>query len=427
MSSKIWFFNQNSYMPSDGPHIRHYTIGKYLVKKKFEPFVFAGNELHHVGKRIDTSKSLYIEKQEEGVNFFYINTHHYEKNDIHRIINIISYYRNIFKVCGEIEKKYGKPDIIYASSMYPTALIAGIKIAKKYGIKCICESRDIIPDGFVTDGTFKANGLIATVTRFCMKKIYYRADALIFTMSGGSQYIIDNRWDREHGGRIDMSQVYYVNNGVDLELSKYNETNEILPDEDLDDSGCFKVVYFGAIRYLNQMPLFFETAKELKKLARNDSIKILMWGNGTKLEEMKNKLQEENLDNIKLKGFVDKKYIPGIAKRADLFIGTGNSCIVHKYGMSFNKLFDYFAGGKPIILPFKVSNSLVKANGAGVELENAMAPELAKEILRFKNMDKEEYNEFCNNSIRMAKLFDYATLTNQIEKIVERLIHVKEV
>lgn len=414
---KIWIFNQNSYTPEDGPHIRHYAIGKYLARDNYEPFVFAGNELHHVGTRIETKNKLYREKYQEGVHFFYIKTHHYSKNDIHRIINIFSYYKRLIKITNEIAEKYGKPDVIYASSMYPTALVAGIKIAKKFGIKCICENRDIIPEGFITNGTLKENGFLSKIARNFMKIIYVKSDSLIFTMSGGPQYIVDNKWDTAHGGPINIDKVYYVNNGVDLEIARENEKKYILPDSDLDSKEIFKVVYFGAIRFLNQMPLFIDTAKELKSQGFYN-IKILMWGSGTKTQEMKKELLKNNLDNIILKGFVDKKYIPGIANRADLFIGTGNSCLVGKYGMSFNKLFDYFAGGKPIILPFLVANSLVENSGAGTELSNPTGKELAKQIIRYANMTPLEYNLLCENSKKMAELFDYKVLTEEIKKII---------
>ena len=95
-NKNIWFLNQNSYLPEDGPHTRHYALAKYLTRKGAETFVFAGNEFHHNGRRIDTGKEMYIEKDLEGVRFFYIKTFHYDKNDYKRGLNIISYYLNIF-------------------------------------------------------------------------------------------------------------------------------------------------------------------------------------------------------------------------------------------------------------------------------------------------------------------------------------------
>ena len=413
----IWFFNHNAYLPEDGPHIRHFAFSKYLARDGYEPFIFAANELHHNGKRIDTGKRLFAEKVREGVCFLYIKTHHYEKNDIHRIVNIFSYYFNLLKTCRKIEQKYGKPDVIYASTMTPAALVAGLKLSRKYGVKCISETRDIIPDGFLANGTIKNESLLVKGMRIFMRRIYERSDALVFTMSEGPKYISDMGWDKTHGGKIDMDKVFYINNGVDMEEAISNEAQYVLQDADLDAKGIFKVVYFGAIRFLNQMPLFIETAKELKKRGCTD-IKILMWGEGTKLDEMRQKLSEYELDNIILKGYVEKKYIPGIAKRADLFIGTGNSCAVGRYGISFNKLFDYLAAGKPIILPFKVAGSIVETNGAGMEIGGADASALADAIIHFRDMCPEEYARYCGNALKTAKMFDYAVLTENVKTVL---------
>ena len=416
----IWFINQNSYLPEDGPHIRHYALGKYLSRDGYESFVFAGNELHHNGRRIDTGKGLYFEKHRDGVHFFYVKTHHYNKNDIHRVLNIISFYLNVFKVCRKVEQEYGKPDVIYASSMYPTALVAGIKLAKKYNVKCILENRDIVPDGFIANGLIQENGFFVKIARLFMRKIFEKSDALVFTMSKGPKYILDMKWDKSHGGKIDMTKVFYINNGVDMEAVTQNEKCFVLEDPDLDDPRVFKVVYFGAIRFMNQMPLFIETASELKRRGMNN-IKILMWGNGTKLNEMRNVIRDNHLDNIILKGYVEKKYIPSIARRADVFIGTGNSCSVDKYGMSFNKLFDYLAAGKPIILPFQVAGSIVASNGAGLEIDNADAKTLADAIITFKEMPHEKYLEYCENAKKTGLQFDYALLSKQVDNII-RLI-----
>lgn len=414
----IWFLNQNSYLPEDGPHTRHYALAKYLVQKGYEPFIFAGNELHHNGRRIDTHGELFVEKIVNGVHFLYVRTTHYEKNDHRRAMNIASYYRNVFPACRAIAKKYGSPDIIYASCMYPTAIAAGIKLAKKYNIKCISESRDIVPEGFVKDGALKEKSLIAKAASAYMKRLYYNSDSLVFTFSGGKEYIRDKGWDIGQGGRVDLNKVHYINNGVDLDDFNQNAKAFVLPNKDLDDSNTKCVVYFGAIRFMNNMPLFLDTAKALQNKERND-IKILLWGTGTKMEEVQKAIDEAYLKNISLEGYVDKKYIPGIAKRADLFIGTGNSTNL-KYGMSFNKLFDYLAGGKPIILPFKSGNSIVEKNRAGTEIENATGETIADEIIRYADMDRKEYGDYCQRVAHLAESFDYKKLADEIDEIVKK-------
>lgn len=416
----IWFINQNSYLPEDGPHVRHFTLGKYLNKYGYNSFVFAGNVLHHNGESIDTEGKIYKEKERNEVHFIYVKTTKYKKNDIYRILNIFSFYLNIFKAAKKIERLYGKPDIIYASSMYPTALVAGIKFAKKYKIKCICENRDIVPDGFITDGGLKEKTLFVKVLRKFMLQIYKKSDALIFTMSDGDKYITDMKWDKKNGGKIDMNKVFVLNNGVDLDEFYKNQNKYIIEDEDLDGD-YFNVVYLGAIRFLNNINLFIEIAEELKK-RKEDKIKILIWGAGIKTDEIRETIKEKKLNNIKLKGYVEKKYIPSIAMRANLFLGTGNSCSVNKYGISFNKLFDYFAAGKPIILPFATSDLFVEKNGAGIEIANPTVEEIADKIIMFKNMNARDYEKYCENSKKMSKKFDYKYLAKKLNQIIDKTI-----
>lgn len=323
----------------------------------------------------------------------------------------------MFTVERKILKKYGKPDIIYASSMYPTALLIGVKLAKKYGIKCISETRDIVPEGFTRNGALRENGLISKFLRAFMKYVYTRSDALVFTMSGGKQYIQDRGWSTAQGGKIDLDRVYYINNGVDLNVFRENQGKCIVEDKDLDNPNLFKVIYLGAIRFMNKMPLFFDIARELNKKGRHD-IKILMWGSGTKIDEMRQQLQNEGLDNLVLKGYVEKKYIPSIATRGHLAILTANLSCVDRYGASPNKLFDYLAAGLPVIVPSLLSDGLIMDNGIGLELDQPSGEEMADAIIRFADMDKDEYNSYCENSRKMAARFSYEALSKELEKAI---------
>ena len=416
----IWIINQLTYLPEDGPHIRAYALGKHLAQKGYQVIIFAGNVLHFSGSVIDTGDKLYALKERDSVQFLYIKCHEYCKNDIHRILNIASYYHNVFKVAPEVERIWGKPDVIVGSTLYPTCLRAGIKLAKRYGVGMISETRDIIPDGFQSKSIF-GNHVVRMACDYMMRELYEKSDALVFTMSGGRNYIIGRGWDVEHGGRINLESVHYINNGVDLRETRKNEELYLVPDPDLDDHNTFTVVYFGAIRFMNQMPLFVETAEFLKAAGRND-IKVLLWGAGTKLDETKAALERRGLDNIILKGPVPKREIPGIAKRSDLFILTANLSSVSKYGASPNKLFDYFAAGKPIIVPAILSDSLIQSNGAGVEIDRPTGEVLAREIIRFADMDQKEYDAYCEASSRMAKRFDYAKLANDAEMVIREVI-----
>ena len=415
---KIWFINHSSYFPEDGPHIRHYGLGKYIARDGFEPTVFTSNELHHVGnKRIDTGRQIYKEKTKDGVRFFYIKTTHCEKNDIKRVFNLLSFEINAFRACVKLAKVYGKPQVFYACCISPTSFITGWILARKYQAKLILETRDIIPEGFYKEGSKWQNSLLAKACRFYMRKMYEKADALVFSMSGGAKYLTDQGWDRAHGGRIKLNSVYYINNGVDLDAYRHDVNEYVLPDEDLDDPSVFSVVYMGSIRLMHNIPFLIETAKALKARGRND-IKLLIWGTGPEEAEIRRRLEEEKLDNFILKGFVDKKYIPSIASRGNLAILTTNLSCVNRYGASPNKLFDYLAAGLPVVVPSLLSDGLIRNNGVGLELDCPSGDEMADAIIRFADMDKTEYETYRAHSRKLASTFSYETLSKELERAI---------
>lgn len=419
---RIWIINQHAHTPELAASIRHYAIAKYLVRDGYEVCVFSSNQLHSAaGKSIEVGEKGYTEEIVDGVRFIYVKTHRYTKNDMHRILNIFSFYSAVLKAAKQLEKEIGRPDIVYSSTMSPVALLAGNRLAKRYKVPSINETRDIIPEGFAGKGVIKETGLVSGALRAFMKGIYKKADALIFTMSGGKKYIEDMGWYKSQGGFIADDRVYYVNNGVDCELSEHYANNYSFADEQLDDPNLFIVSYIGSVRFLNNIPLFVEAAEELKKRGYSQ-IRILVWGDGTKVGEINQMIADKQLDNIILKGRVEKKYVPSVANRSDLFVMTTNFSSVKKYGASPNKLFDYFQAGKPIIVPTVLSDSLVEGNGAGSEIENPDGKRLAEEIIRFYDMDQSEYDGYCSRSKQMAAKYDYAVHAKNIEKIFDDVV-----
>jgi len=53
---------------------------------------------------------------------------------------------NLTAIAKEYATIYGKPGLILASSVHPLTLVAGLKIAQRFRIPCICEIRDLWPE-----------------------------------------------------------------------------------------------------------------------------------------------------------------------------------------------------------------------------------------------------------------------------------------
>ena len=108
-----------------------------------------------------------------------------------------------------------------------------------------------------------------------------------------------------------------------------------------------------------------------------------------------------------------------LLSRGDLTVFTFKDTKLLRYGVSPNKLFMYFASGKPVLSMIKPSYDLVEEKKAGISVENN-PKNVADAILKFKNMEEEEYLEYCRNSRKTAEEYDYRNLVDVLVNHIER-------
>ena len=314
---------------------------------------------------------------------------------------------NIYK------KKKGVPEIILASSVHPLTLIDGIKWGRKNRIPCICEVRDLWPETFLDFGFTKKNPIIKFMYRM-EKWIYRKSDALIFTMEGGKDYIVEKGWDSS----VSLDKINYINNGVDLELYKENIAENILSDIDLKNNDCFKVIYAGSIRPANGVDNIVKCAQYLKE----DDIKIIIFGEGPDKTNLEKYCTDNDISNVIFKGRVDKKYIPYILSKGNITLLNYKQCAIDRFGTSQNKLFEYLASGSPIIANVHMGYDIIEQYNCGISKAFDSDKEYADAILSIKNLSKQGFDDLCKNAEQAAENFDYKIWADKLEKIMLNLI-----
>ncbi len=418
LGKKIWILNHyatDTFVDLGG---RHFYMADQLIKSGHQPTIFCASTIHNTENVIDTGNQRYRIDQAKEIPYVFIKTPKYNGNGLQRIKNMIAFYRNLFPVAKDFVEKYGKPDVILASSVHPLTLVAGIKIAKKLGVPCICEIRDLWPESLVAYGILNKNNVLTKLMYLGEHWIYKKADQLIFTMEGGRDYIIQKRWDKENGGKIDLTKVHHINNGVDLEQFNYNKEHYSLEDPDLQNDELFKVVYAGSIRQANNIKRIVEIAENIQKKGYKN-IKFLIYGDGPDREILEKHCQEENIQNIKFKGKVARKYIPYIVSKSNLnIVQLFEENSLKQYGTSVNKIFEYFASGKPTFSDCEYGYDLIKKYNSGIVLNNGEIEELANSIIKFSQMSQEEYEGYCTNAKKAAQDYDFKVLTAKLEQVL---------
>lgn len=403
----IWLINHYAVPPQYYPLARQTYFAKHLMALGHSVKIFAASTVHNSDQNLIEDRTAYREEIVDGVSYVYIRCHGYQGSGLKRVYNICEFAWKLPGVC----KHFKKPDAIVATSMPPTSCAVGIHLARKYGCRGVAEIADLWPESIVAYGIAGPKNPAVIALRWLEKWIYKKADAVVFTMEGGYDYIKEQHWERE----VPQDKVYSVNNGVDLKTFRENLKAYPMECPDLDDPDTFKVVYTGSIRKVNNLGLLLDAAKQVS----DPRVRFLIWGAGDELDALRQRVTAEHIDNVRFFGRVEKKYVPSIVSRADLNLAHNSPAPLFRFGISFNKLFDYLAAGKPVLSDFPCPYNPAVTFGAGTQVAQPTAENIAEAIMAFAQMPRERYDEFANNARIAAEQYDFENLTRKLLAVIE--------
>lgn len=415
LKKNIWIINHyasDTFFDEGG---RHYWIAQYLKENQYEPIVFAANSIHGKGDYYFDDKALFSEHMAKKINvpYIFVRAKKYEGNGKQRIWNMIDFYRNVQKAAKRYAKENNlKPDVILASSVHPLAILAGLHLAKYFGVECICEIRDLWPESIVAYGLLNEKSILAKLLYEGERYLYKKADKIVMTWAGGYEYIVDKGWENE----IPRSKVYHISNGVNLDA--FNENSLRMKCEMINQYKEKIFVYTGSIREVNNLDMLVEAARLL--MSERTDVLLLIFGDGDQRERLQEVVKQEGLTNIIFAGRVKKEEIPYILKKSYATILHNSSTRLDKYGQSQNKLFEYLAAGKPVLMTYAVGYSVVKKERCGWEIQYQNAREIATAIEEMSEMSYEEYTHMCDRAKKTASHYDFKNLTKLYIEIIEK-------
>ena len=415
MKKNVWIWNHyatNMFKDQAG---RHYWFAENLKNEGYNPTIFCASTIHNSDESIDTGNQKYLSKNSGDIPFVFVKTPKYGNDGKKRVLNMLTFYKNLFVVAKKYAEKYGKPDVILASSVHPLTMVAGIKIAKKFGVPCICEVRDLWPESIVAYGVLSRKNPVIKALYQGEKWIYQNADSVIMTWEGGKDYIIDQGWKN----KIDLTKVKHISNGVILDAFDKNSLENKIDDSDLNNKNFKTLVYAGSIRKVNNIGMLLDAAKIIQAEGIED-IRILIYGSGDESDMLKQRCKLEDINNVIFKGRVEKKYIPAILKKSYANILHNSSTSLDKYGQSQNKFFEYLAAGKPIIQTYSTGYSICETTNCGISAAK-QSPQAIAEAITIIYKDEDASQEMGDNARKVAHDYDFKMLTSKLIKIIENV------
>lgn len=420
---KIWLMNHYASTMFFDKAGRHYWFAKKLEERGHSVTVFCASTILNKDSVVDTENNKWIEKKDGNTPFVFVKAPKTQGNGIDRVKNMVAFFFNLFPAAKQYAKQNGKPDVIVASSVHPLTMVAGLKIAGRMKIPCICEIRDLWPEAIFAFGKTSEKGLLGRILTAGEHWIYKKADALIFTKEGDTDYLKEKGWTTSGGGDINLEKCYYINNGVNLKSYTEQISTEILADEDLADDNHFNVVYAGTIRPVNNVGNLLDCAKIISGIGGCEDVRFLIFGDGSELPMLKKRIADEKIENVKLKGFAERKYMPYILSKSSVnILNYSQKEYNWSRGNSSNKLIEYMASKKPVISTVKMGYSIINRYNCGIELEECTPECLAKAVKAFHDMPANEYERFGTNAYEGSKDFDFDILTDRLMKVIESVM-----
>ncbi len=399
---RVWFVSHYSMPPEYEMRIKTQMYAHYLGLKGIDCTIFSASTIHNTNINLVPAGIDYIEKKYGDLKFVHIRCSDYSKTDLKRIINMEQFAYKF----ARIAKEFDPPDIIVADA-YCINYKPIYKYCRKQGIPFIVDVRDLWPLSIVEYLNLSEKNPIIKIMYKMEKQMYIDADKIIFSFYGGNDYLRDRGLD----AIIPKEKVCYINNGVDIDSFIKNASIYKFVDEDLDNIDSFKVIYVGSIRTANNLGILLDAAK----LVNNKKIKFLIWGDGDDRDLLEHRIADEGIDNVIFKGFVEKKYIPFITKKADINLIHNNPSELFKYGISFNKIFDYLAAGRPTLSTFPCKYNPAVLDNTGLFVDKPCAESIAS-LIDFMSISDNEI--FCKNAILASKKYDYKYLSEKLLSII---------
>jgi glycosyltransferase involved in cell wall biosynthesis len=415
VKKNIWIFNHYSTDMFYNQSGRHYWFANNLKQSGYDVTIFGASTKYKFGSDIQIERGKFASQQSGDLTFVFVKCKPFADHHFDRVLNMISFAKNLSPVAASYAGLNGKPDLILASSVHPLTLVTGLRVAKRFGVPCICEVRDLWPETLVASGKLKKSSILAMALYKGERWIYEKADGLVFTMEGGIDYVTMKGWTTSEGGEIDSKKVHYINNGIDLLQFDQNllEYEGFLSELFANDRLNF--IYTGSIRYVNNLDLFLEPFAEL--VQEGYPLRFIAIGGGNELEMLEHKYQTMN--NIIFAGPVDKKYVPSLLAQADVSVLCSTQTSINRFGISPNKLFDYMAASQPILNLLQANYDLVEGSASGLSLKDQSSQSIREGILHFLKLTRAEREKMGQNGRKLVEQFDFKLLTDHLIDIIE--------
>lgn len=359
---KVWIVNQYALPPSASGGTRHYSLSRALQPRGIEVEIFCSTRNYLTGRTIAEAGT----RDCAGVRFTFVDAGPAPPvgRRTGRLAGMLGFARGFRRAARQ---RRDAPDAVVGSTPSPIGAWAASAEARRRGVPFVLEVRDLWPRTLVDVGRLPRWHPAVRVFGALERALYRRADRIVTLLPLAEQHI--------RSVYPAAAPITWVPNGVDLRLVPRAAEPRAHAD------GDFVVLYAGAHGPANALDAVLDAAGRLER-RRPGGFRFVLVGDGHDKPRLRARAEAEQLDSVAFLDPVPKADVYGLMAGADALIVNMNRGNLYRFGISFNKLYDYLAVGRPIVSGTDAANDPVAEAGAGITVPANDAEALAAALER---------------------------------------------
>ena len=383
---------------------RHHELARYLAERGHQVTVIASPVSYLTGAT--TTRETVEEKQILGEGSVTIlRTYTFSglhTSFFHRVFSFLSFMLSSFLAGLRVKEV----DLVWGTSPPIFQGVTAWALARLKRAPFLFEVRDLWPAFAVAVGVLR-QPLLIRLAEWLERFLYRHADCVMVNSPGFIEHV------RRRGAR----RVELVPNGADPRMfDPFSAGATFRQEHGLE--GKFVALYAGAHGISNDLEVVLAAAKLL--LERSE-INFVLLGAGKEKSALIETAQEFQLDNVHFLSSVPKTAMAEALAAADACIAILKP--VPLYATVYpNKVFDYMAAGRPVILAIDgVIRQVVEDARAGVFVQPGDASALAEAVVSLAENQEKARAMGIRGREYIQENFDRAQMAEKLNRIIAEL------
>lgn len=383
---------------------RHYEMARFLVKRGHTVTIIA-SPISYITGRPQKEKIAWLEEQNPEPGITILRSYAYpalHRSFFHRLVNFFSFMLSSF-ITGLQVKNI---DLVWGTCPPIFQGVTAWLVARLKGVPFLFEVRDLWPKFAIAVGVLK-NPVLIALSEWLEKFLYRRADLLIVNSPGYIEHVA------QRGGK----KVTLIPNGADPAMfNMQSDETDLRQSLGLQDQ--YLVLYAGAHGLSNDLGIVLQAAR---KLETEPNIHFLLVGGGKDKSLLMQQAEDLKLTNLTFLPAMSKTEMPALISTADACIAILKPIEAFKTTYP-NKVFDYMAAGRPVILAIDgVIRQVVEDAKAGIFVPPGDPDALAFAIMYLSSHRERGQKMGAAGRLYVEQHFDRAESATQLADLLEEM------